>query len=279
MESVKVVLQGGLGNQLFQLAAAYYMARKRVNVTIIANTSLLRDDVRRPHLWDFPELGSLVVREDRSLKLIHAAKHLNKLGLSSLTGYYFEPHPFHFSKSTNNRIKNYIGFFQSYRYLSYFSSIVNPIFDSISSTRCIKLDRPTHHVAIHVRRGDYVSNNDASNFHGVIGMDYYSQAIDICRQKYGNCRFFIYSDDINWCKKNFMPYNVSYVTSKTSDLWDDFLHMRTFQTAIIANSSFSYAALSLSSNVENKMLIMPYKWLNNKNHNWSELMLGPWCAI
>jgi len=44
-------------------------------------------------------------------------------------------------------------------------------------------------VSLHVRRGDYVTNQNASKFHGTKGMDYYSQALEKITSKYRVLRF------------------------------------------------------------------------------------------
>lgn len=56
-------------------------------------------------------------------------------------------------------------------------------------------------VSIHVRRGDYINNSIVNKIHGVCSIDYYKNASELISQNIRNPIFYIFSDDINWCKK------------------------------------------------------------------------------
>ncbi|MDE6337259.1 MAG: alpha-1,2-fucosyltransferase, partial [Muribaculaceae bacterium] len=82
-----------------------------------------------------------------------------------------------------------------------------------------------------------------------------------------NNHFFIFSNDIDWCKHNLVPLmkgnNVHFVTENkgVDSCWDMFL-MTYCKKLIIANSSFSWWGAFLNKNVE--LVIAPYPWLNRK---------------
>lgn len=115
-------------------------------------------------------------------------------------------------------------------------------------------------ISIHIRRGDYVSNNKASAHHGVCSLTYYQNAIAEMQKKYdgGNLKFYIFSDDIQWCIDNLIINDThQYITTK-EDYYDLYL-MSICKDNIIANSSFSWWAAWLNSN-QNKTVIAPAKW-------------------
>jgi galactoside 2-L-fucosyltransferase 1/2 len=58
-------------------------------------------------------------------------------------------------------------------------------------------------VGIHIRRGDMM----AVEAYEIPDMDYYQRAMDYYRKQYSNVHFYIASDDKNWCRSNFMPFN------------------------------------------------------------------------
>ncbi len=64
-------------------------------------------------------------------------------------------------------------------------------------------------VSIHVRRGDYlkIKEDDYYQFGGVCTLEYYERAIKYLRNKYLDCHFFVFSDDLEWCKQVFGTEN------------------------------------------------------------------------
>lgn len=119
-------------------------------------------------------------------------------------------------------------------------------------------------VGIHVRRGDYLAE---SEFSGICGLSYYSKAIDEVRRVNNDLSFYVFSDDIEWCKKHLSPLfgesKVTFVTENRgkNSCWDMFL-MSYCRNLIIANSSFSWWAAYL--NKEAKKICVPYPWLTRQ---------------
>jgi hypothetical protein len=104
------------------------------------------------------------------------------------------------------------------------------------------------HVAIHVRRGDYVG----SSFHAdLLKTDYYDRAMALFPGK----KFLIFSDDIEWCKENFKP-QVDLVYVEGNDEVEDFNMMASCESIIMANSTFSWWAAYLNPNF-NRRVIAP----------------------
>ena len=60
---------------------------------------------------------------------------------------------------------------------------------------------------LNVRRTDFVNNS----FHGTMDVDYYNRAIKIINEKVENPRYFIFSDDIEWCKDNLHNIENSFI--------------------------------------------------------------------
>src|SRR5690606_24638829 len=50
-------------------------------------------------------------------------------------------------------------------------------------------------VAVHVRRGDYVSNPNAHGIHGICEADYYERASEIVSDHVPDARYYVFSDD------------------------------------------------------------------------------------
>ena len=131
-------------------------------------------------------------------------------------------------------------------------------------------------IAIHVRRGDYLYNPTANIHHGVLDEEYYNKAIGIMNSKYNNPHYFVFSEDVDWCKGNINAPNITYVGSECNDYKDTghlFL-MTKCRNHIIANSSFSWWSSFLG---KSQCTIGPKKWL--ADGSGSDIMLDDWIKI
>ena len=132
-------------------------------------------------------------------------------------------------------------------------------------------------VAIHVRRGDYINNHTALAYHGVLDRDYYNKAIEILEEKHPSVNYYVFSEDVEWCRTNIRSKNpITFVDSKYNDYKDTgHLHlMLKCNYHIIANSSFSWWAAFLGNS---EFTIGPEKWL--ANGTGSEILLSNWIKV
>ena len=108
-------------------------------------------------------------------------------------------------------------------------------------------------VAVHVRRGDFKESGI-----DMLKMSYYDKAIQYMNTHLSNPHFYIFSDDIKWCKENFkLSAPHTFVDWNTKDYED--LHLMTLSKHnIIANSSFSWWGAFLNKNPD-KIVIVPKK--------------------
>lgn len=123
----------------------------------------------------------------------------------------------------------------------------------------------TDSVAMHIRRGDYVN---APNFKDICTFDYYKKAIETILKLESSPVFYIFSNDIEWCKQNIEPLlngNKSvYVSGNRGkdSSWDMFL-MGHCKSQILANSSFSWWSAFLNPRAEH--IIVPSRWINRSD--------------
>jgi hypothetical protein len=75
-------------------------------------------------------------------------------------------------------------------------------------------------------------------------------------------RFLIFSDDIEWCKKNFNSDDFYFVEGN-KDIEDLFL-MTLCKNHIISNSSFSWWGSWLCEN-DKKIIIAPNRWFSEES--------------
>lgn len=108
-------------------------------------------------------------------------------------------------------------------------------------------------VSIHVRRGDYVTLGLP-----LAGEKFYMSAVKYMCEKTADCKFFVFSNDIEYCRNIFSGYdNFVYVEGNTGDQsFRDMQLMSKCSHNIISNSTFSFWGAYLNSN-PNKIVVAP----------------------
>jgi len=136
-------------------------------------------------------------------------------------------------------------------------------------------------VAVHVRRGDFVTSIKTNAFHGVCNSSYYNLAMEEIQKRIGSCRFFFFSDDHDWVRQNLI-INDTTILVDTKDLpsWYDMYLMTLCKHNIIANSSYSWWGAWLNPNI-NKIVITPSNWFASPEMNaqTSDLIPAEWIKL
>lgn len=132
-------------------------------------------------------------------------------------------------------------------------------------------------VSIHVRRGDYLSEENCRVYGGICTDDYYNKAIEYMRKDLAAPRFYIFTNDTEWARRKFKGNDMRIVecNNKENNYFDMFL-MSFCKANIIANSSFSWWGAWLNQN-QDKKVISPDKWFNN--HSVSDAICANWIRI
>ena len=106
-------------------------------------------------------------------------------------------------------------------------------------------------VAIHIRRGDYVTIGRQSK------NEFYLQNVHKILARYPDAVFFVFSDDIDWCIKNkeamglHLPAKTVFITGNTHGKnYIDLQLMSMCDIMIIGKSAFGYLAMLLNQKLE-----------------------------
>ena len=154
------------------------------------------------------------------------------------------------------------GYWQSEKYFESIEDIIRNVFtfpEASEQNKAIAREMAAStSVSIHVRRGDYLRyfpNN-------VLDEAYYGPAMAYFTERFKDVHFFIFSNDISWCREHLSAERISFVdwnTGKDSpyDMW----LMTQCKHNIIANSSFSWWGAWLNNNPE-KIVIAPGRWFD-----------------
>lgn len=139
-------------------------------------------------------------------------------------------------------------------------------------------------VSIHVRRGDYLSDLYKDKFM-TLGREYYERAVSYVKENAKtegapseDLRFFIFSDDAEFVKKEFSWLdNKVIVTENTGDMsFRDMQLMSMCRHNIIANSTFSQWGALLNKN-ENHLTMYPRVYM--KDHDNEIKKMKNWVRI
>lgn len=110
-------------------------------------------------------------------------------------------------------------------------------------------------ISIHIRRTDYMNAENKGHFMCLCDTNYYKNAIKHLQNTEIDPVFFVFSDDIPWCKKYMHSDGFVYVDiNHGSDSWKDMYLMSKCKINIVANSSFSWWGAYLN---RNKSVIAP----------------------
>lgn len=262
-----VKLKGGFGNQLFQYATGRQLSLY-YNVPLLLDLSYLEvKQFERSHTTRFFELDKLqIVANIATPKDITSVKRQGCLKLFGSP--YLREKKMRFNPKVLRVGANAFldGFWQSEKY---FMSIKQNLYHeftfktAITDTYLLGIKKEIeikNSVSIHFRRGDYVTNHVASKNHGVCSMEYYEKAVELIANQVQNPIFFVFSDDIQWVKKEFhCRFTTHYIDKSIEDIHSDFQLMTLCKHNIIANSSYSWWAAWLNQNKE-KIVVAPKRW-------------------
>ena len=133
----------------------------------------------------------------------------------------------------------------------------------------------TNSIGIHVRRGDYLMGGNTKMFAILGETDYYYKSIHYICERIDNPHFFIFSNDLDWCRKNLILPNTTYIDWNIgqNSIYDMFL-MSQCRVNVIANSTFSFWAAYLNENAP--MVIYPLEWYNGFKDDTLDIFPCTW---
>lgn len=282
-----IKLNGGLGNQMFQYATARAICdRAPVLLDLFFFTKYKSQDDYTPRSFELGVFENLQAKPLSSFfeKVLYSEEKFFKVlkfFIYSRMQKIVQRDMEYMGSLRRNKGHVYLnGYFQSERY---FSKIRNqllqefcfPVLDTENLSRQYFIQSVSTSVSIHVRRGDYLKPHN-NKVHGILPLRYYTKAISNIEQQVENPYYFIFSDDPNWCEKNFnfLSGKFTIITNNdSSTAWKDMCLMTKCNHHIIANSSFSWWGAWLST-FDKKIVVAPQKWYAGEERNkYSEYII------
>jgi hypothetical protein len=289
-----VRLQGGLGNQMFQYALGRHLAIKNDTPLKLDTTMLEGRD-------------SAITKRDYSLSVFNIEESFaTEKEIAWFKKYQFKKGKswFWYNRLVTDR-KTYAweekayfepwiltlkdpvyldGWWQTERYFIDIRDTLRKDFtlkDDLGSEskKILSQISGTEAVALHIRRGDYISDPRTNAWIGTCSNEYYSQAIRKIAATVKNPHFFIFSDDPDWAKEHITPpFPTTYVPRNATRPEEDIYLMSRCKHNIVANSSFSWWGAWLNDN-SHKLVIAPKRWFLAPKMARTEIVPDTWATI
>ena len=281
---IVIKLWGGIGNQLFQYVFGQYL-RKSYKADVVYDVkSYAKVDHSRKLEIEFLDT-TVPILEDNVCEFSRYRGVRNRIMLFL---YRLNPknHFISEKRALPRKIKpNHKYFFQGYwQDIKYYDRLVSndnyalrikktpkEIVDYVKLIR----ESASNSCSVHIRRGDYFLPQNIGTF-GVCDANYFERAIRQMKNENANMEFFIFSDDLDWVRKNIsldesMTLIANYDIPQLAyiDLMSKCHHH------IISNSSFSWWGAVLNQQPD-ATVIAPKKWLLNSDKT---IALDSWIKI
>lgn len=281
---VIVKLIGGLGNQLFQYAAARRIACFSGQELKIDISGFQQYDLRNYELKHF----NIVEKFAENLE----CKRLQHDIFDWIKPYYsrtfikernFQFCPQILEKKHYNLLLE--GYWQSEKYFKNIEDVIRKEFTVKVPLSGLNIVIARHisevnAVSLHVRRGDYVDNPKTNQYHGTCDLAYYQECIAKLAARVDKPHFIAFSDDPEWTRENLkIDFPVTYITHNGAEkAYEDLRLMRLCKHHIIANSSFSWWGAWLNPR-KDKIVYAPNRWFNNNDIDTRDLLPEAWIKV
>ena len=293
LDQIVCRMDGGFGNQLFQYAAARSLA-DRLGCDLLLDIRALAQQDSRAY-----GLNSYAIRArvaDSSLLATLPPARASRIGrLRSRLGHALPallPYPVFWSKSFayDRRVMQIttpvylVGYWQSEQYFAWNRNrllqdlcVMDVMPDPMDMKARISA---TTSVALHIRRGDYISNASASAIHGLCDQQYYVDAVALLANQLKDMHLFVFSDDPAWVQENF-TFDVPTLfvdAAQGSSTQFDFEMMRHCQHHIISNSTYSWWAAWLAGHA-GQIVVAPRRWFKDASIPSQDVVPQRWVRI
>ncbi|WP_082575950.1 alpha-1,2-fucosyltransferase [Arthrobacter sp. Soil762] len=283
-DGVCAYLTGGLGNQMFVLAAAWEQA-ERLNCPLYIDASkYVKGDLRSFELGSLALPGEVVSDESPWLDLGRRSK---RLGLSARTRKLrvYREESFGYSAKINKIVPGttIFGYFQSPQY---FSGIADRMADLILSSPATVAEQSVMEAlvnngraTVHVRRGDYMTSHTQA-VHGLTSSDYFERGLGLIRKISSVDKATAFSDEPKVAQNElgYLPnVNIFMKNSELSSL-NTIKAMSMGSGMVMSNSSFSWWAAWLMARRGPHTIIAPRPWMSS-GESAADLLGADWLTL
>lgn len=266
---IVIHVMGGLGNQLYQFAL--YEKFKALGKEVKIDTFVYRNEAGEEKEWRpfeldrFPKVSFEEATEedrerllDNNLSLFCKIKR-KLLGRKNKT--YRETRDYMPEIFELDDVYLY-GFWNCEKYYEDMVPLLQqklqfPESKNPMQISCMERIKTENAVSIHIRRTDYLLTADGKRYMGICTDEYYDKAISYIKERVENPVFYLFSDDIEYCREKYKSENMHIVDwNHGEDSLFDMQLMSLCKHNICANSTFSMWGARLNTNAH-KIVIRP----------------------
>ncbi|MCD7726285.1 MAG: alpha-1,2-fucosyltransferase [Clostridiales bacterium] len=277
---------GGLGNQLFQYAAALEIA-ETCHDAVKFDLEFQKKDKRKFELRKLGIKEKILSDKEKKRKkyiiqnlllLVYKQYVAYSIWDNQAVRYIFARFGVFFCTTYNPDIPRIL--FQckhillagSFSNEKFFSNVIGQMRNIMKTyIEKNKLEIETPSVCVHIRRGDYVGNRP----YEVCTENYYYQAMRMIEDKVGKIGFLIFSDDIDYVRHQ-MRFEQTVTFCEEKSTCKSLGYMVQCSHYVISNSSFSWWAQKLNAS-DQKLVYAPRRWYNSDNN--CDLYDNSWIKI
>ncbi|PIQ22093.1 MAG: alpha-1,2-fucosyltransferase [Cytophagales bacterium CG18_big_fil_WC_8_21_14_2_50_42_9] len=276
---VIVRLNFGLGNQMFQYAAGKALSLRynrpfKIDLSAFQNQVGAQHHEKECHLNIFKADLTLATKKELEIVQKYSLNWVFRLYNRTKKVFGFNGELVYYGNNNNpsrdlenheqGKIIYVAGDFQNEAFFKDYQDVIRDAFyfkDINQDKENYSLGKEIisrESVSIHVRRGDYVNHTIIKP----VSLTYYQKAIEKICLMVQEPYFYVFSDDIDWCKKNLnLSASCTFIQHNTGkNSYKDMYLMSQCKHNIIANSSFSWWGAWLNNNPD-KIVIAPNKWM------------------
>ena len=274
-------LQGGLGNQLFQIFTTISYAIKNKMKFLFSDNYDIKNGCTYRHTYWSTFLSTLQpflahMNEETMHKFLLIQEH----GFS-----YRELPP---SNSVDN-MRMLVGYFQSPKYFESHKETIFKIIKLENRKSNVYKNYPLDYsniISLHFRLGDYKKLQDT---HPIMTLDYYENAIAYILKSIKDTNkphvlYFCEDEDIDDVQHTInmlqIKFNLDFSRGGHQlDDWEQMLQMSLCKYNVIANSTFSWWAAYFNTNTD-QIVVYPSHWFGPKaKHDVKDLFPPNWISI
>lgn len=285
---------GGHSNQLFQYAVGRALASKRntelkLDITTYFDNQPAENTPREYELAVYPLRASIASPSEIKNALDGQSENnrYKKFLMNKDRFVIYNEKPTSFQSEVLRLPKNayLIGYWQNENHFKDIRKDLIKEFEpvkpmSLKNKQYLARIQSTQAISLHIRREDYVDNKSANEFHGLMPLDYYKAALAIIlkKTKDNNRHVFVFSKEIDWCKKNIKLDLPTTFIEGNKDGSDDMRLMKHCKHNIMANSSFSWWGAWLNQNPD-KIIVAPKIWFQDPSANKNMELPKSWIRL
>jgi len=258
---ITVYFNGGLGNQLFQLAGGLAIAQYLHRDVVFSESEISRAMLNTRRQFAIGEL----------LDVGELSKGFEKFSKKNLFRSLFHKDTNIYERDPNDNVLTRIGpntqkVFGYFQDISIVSSVEDKLLKRFSQSQVFSkslMPERLEEIGIHVRLGDYRTSQVTKKFHGLTNNSFFTEGAQKLRSKLGLSVVTLFSDEperLGEIAEDLIDagFLVKHHFSRSDQ--EDLIQMSRYQGLVISNSSYSWWAAWIATTIGRSTIVAPIPW-------------------